>query len=149
MRSSLLALALLATACAPTPAATPAPAEAPAQAEAPAAPALAHAPRSAEAAKAAGVDFRAVGQEPGWVLEVGQEIDLIYDYGQQHFRGAAAVPTYPHEGTTVWAAREGEHQILVTIQRYPCQDAMSGENYPTKVSVMIDGRLLEGCGRTL
>ncbi|HEX7072166.1 MAG TPA: hypothetical protein VF190_15240, partial [Rhodothermales bacterium] len=44
-------------------------------------------------ARARGVDFRAVGQEPGWLLEIadGDSLRFLYDYGTSEV--AAAVRT--------------------------------------------------------
>jgi uncharacterized membrane protein len=39
--------------------------------------------------------------------------------------------------------------LVVTIRRLPCSDAMSGENYPSTVEAVIDGRTLNGCGRSV
>ena len=45
-----------------------------------------------EDAKLSGVDFRAVGNEPGWVLEIrdSESIRFEYDYGQSEERGLCA-----------------------------------------------------------
>jgi len=101
-------------------------------------------------ARAAGIDFRAVGQEPGWLLEIddGGRMTLQYDYGERRADFVTPDPTYPQEFATVYEARAGQDTISVTIRRAPCQDAMSGEAFPATVSIRINDRTLEGCGKS-
>lgn len=98
-----------------------------------------------------GVDFRGVGQEPGWILDVYQSerIVLVWDYGEQRIDLPRSAPTYPQEGATRYEAHGGGHTLVVTTRRTPCQDAMSGEQFPATVEVVIDGRTLNGCGRSV
>lgn len=104
-----------------------------------------------EEAGAAGVDFRAIGQEPGWLLDIYTQdrIMLDWDYGERRAEFPLTEPTYPQEGATRYDARANGHTLSVTIRRFPCQDAMSGDAFPASVEVIIDGRALQGCGRTV
>jgi putative lipoprotein len=104
----------------------------------------------ADGLRAAGVDFRAVGQEPGWILDVYTRgiIKFVWDYGEQYGEFAVAGPTYPQEGATRYEANSDGRALAVTIRRAPCEDVMSGEAYPSTVEVVIDGRTLSGCGRS-
>jgi hypothetical protein len=97
-------------------------------------------------------DFRAVGQEPGWLLEIrnAQEIRLITDYGAD-----TAITPVPPAGTdsttgarTYHAVTEA-HDLQVLIQPTACTDAMSGESYETSVTITLDGRDYHGCGGPL
>lgn len=136
-----------AAACAPTASEAP-PATA---AAAPATPAVEAASSDPWAnARAAGIDFRAIGQEPGWLLEIddGGRMTLQYDYGEQRADFTTPVPNTAQEFVTVYEARAGQDTINVTIRRAPCQDAMSGENFPSRVTVRINDRTLEGCGKS-
>lgn len=112
--------------------------------DAPAAPAW-------EDARAQGVDFRAVGQEPGWMLDIHtvDKIVLEWDYAERRAEFPLPTPTYPQEGSTRYDAQANGHTIAITIRRFPCQDAMSGAAYPSTVDVTIDGRALQGCGRSV
>ncbi|MGD9815868.1 MAG: COG3650 family protein [Hyphomonadaceae bacterium] len=103
------------------------------------------------AARAAGVDFRAVGQEPGWMLDIYREdtIRLLWDYGEKVATFPLAAPTFPAEGATRYQSQADGRTLAITIRRAPCQDVMSGEAYPSTVEVVIDGRTLTGCGRSL
>jgi putative lipoprotein len=145
MRALLLVLTL--TACAPQP---------PAQAPTHAAAAQTNEERLAQmpswdGARTAGVDFRAIGQEPGWLLDIYQRerIRLLWDYGDSLADFPLSEPTSPREGATRYDTQAAGRTLSITITRFPCQDAMSGEAYPATVELVIDGRTLNGCGRSV
>jgi putative lipoprotein len=102
-----------------------------------------------ETARAAGVDFRGVGQEPGWLLDIYTRgiVKFAWDYGDSYAEFAVVEPTHPQEGVTRYQASSDGRELVVTIHTAPCQDAMSGQPYPSQVEVTIDGRALNGCGR--
>lgn len=104
-----------------------------------------------EQARTAGVDFRGVGQEPGWILDIyrADRIVLVWDYGESSASFPLVAPSYPQEGATRYESQSNGRALAITIRRFPCQDAMSGEAFPASVEVIIDGRTLEGCGRTV
>ena len=103
-----------------------------------------------ENARAAGVDFRAVGQEPGWMLDLYSDgrASIVWDYGDKGAAFTDATISNPQEGATQYDASASGHTLRVVTQRFPCQDAMSGEAFPARVVVTIDGRTLEGCGKS-
>ena len=97
-------------------------------------------------------DFRAVGQEPGWLLEIrkAQEMRLITDYGAD----TAVTPVPPGQTDTATGARTYHavteaHDLQVLIHPTGCTDAMSGESYETTVTITLDGRAYHGCGGPL
>jgi putative lipoprotein len=153
MRALVLAVALAACSQAAPPteptAEAPAPAADAAAANDPASN-LARMP-APDAARAAGVDFRAVGQEPGWLLDIYTRgiIKFVWDYGESYAEFAVTDPTSPQESATRYEAHSDGRALVVTVRRAPCQDAMSGEAYPATVEVVIDGRTLNGCGRSV
>lgn len=105
-----------------------------------------------EHAKLSGVDFRAVGNEPGWVLEIreGNRLELSYDYGQGKLvAGIVDRLTDPDERTTRYVGMEGERKLEVRLTAESCSDTMADEVYPTRVEVLFDDRRLTGCGRPL
>ncbi|MEQ1617759.1 MAG: hypothetical protein ABL883_05395 [Terricaulis sp.] len=104
-----------------------------------------------ENARAAGVDFRAVGSEPGWMLDIYQQhrMVMIWDYGEASAEFPLVEPTTSQEGATRYDARAGGHTVAITIRRFPCSDPMSGEHFPASVEAVIDGRTLTGCGRSV
>jgi heat shock protein HslJ/membrane-bound inhibitor of C-type lysozyme len=101
-------------------------------------------------ARLLGYDFRAVGQEPGWLLEIaeGRWIHLAADYGERVIHVPAPAPIEAG-GATVYDARTEAHALRVEIERTPCQDTMSGESFPATVRVTLDGQEYRGCGRPL
>lgn len=104
-----------------------------------------------ETARAAGVDFRGIGQEPGWLLDIYAQNHIVLDwnYGEQRAIFPLPEPTYPVEGATRYETQADGHTLVVTTRRFPCQDAMSGEAFPATVEVVIDGAALQGCGRSV
>lgn len=98
----------------------------------------------------AGVDLRAVGQEPGWLLDLDAEgaIVLRADYGET-VMGAPTPPPRGNRGARSWDARSGAGRLDVAVEERVCRDVMSGQPYPLAVTVAFDGRTLDGCGAWL
>jgi len=97
-----------------------------------------------------GVDFRAVGQEPGWFLEIDNEkqIRVVYDYAE-HQLVAPVISPATKGGTVFYDMMVDSQRVLITIEETPCNDAMSGEAFPRSVAVTIGTRTLRGCGRDI
>ena len=97
-------------------------------------------------------DFRAIGQEPGWQLEIrkGIEMRFTYDYGE----GVAVTPV-PAAQTDLASNAETFHAVTeandlrVTIEPKACQDTMSGKPFAATVAVAHNGREFRGCGETV
>ena len=104
----------------------------------------------------AGVDFRAVGQEPGWFLEIreGDRIHLTLDYGlttittpiswpEADLETGAVVYRTPHELSPL--------DLKVIVEDRTCVDPMNGEVFPATVTVEFpgSGQVYYGCGRRL
>jgi len=105
-----------------------------------------------EHAKLNGVDFRALGNEPGWYMEVSNRHDilLVTDYGQLTYRFTSAVIiSMPHSRTTLYNASSNGNMIEVVIKGDPCRDSMSGEAFSTTVSVAVNDKRYTGCGKAL
>jgi putative lipoprotein len=103
-----------------------------------------------EDARRRGVDFRAVGNEPGWYLEIreGENLLLVLAYGTQ--RVLLDAPRRVALGEErVYSAGEGDRQVRVLVSPAFCTDTMSGESFPSTVSVDWQGQQLQGCGRDL
>ena len=97
-------------------------------------------------------DFRAIGQEPGWQLEIrmGSEMRFTYDYGQ----GSAVTPAAravldARTGTRSFHARTESNDLRIEIVPVKCEDAMSGKPYPATVTVTLNDRSFRGCGEPL
>jgi uncharacterized membrane protein len=105
-----------------------------------------------EDAKLRGVSFRAVGQEPGWHLEItdGQQIRLVTAYGAQPYTFPTPVPVVNQaSATTRYVTEHSGHELLVLIEGKRCYDTMSGEAFAVTVTLRLDGREYRGCGRPL
>ncbi|HET9581806.1 MAG TPA: MliC family protein [Gemmatimonadota bacterium] len=102
-------------------------------------------------AKARGIHFRAVGQEPGWILDVRRDggMDIQADYGEIALSLPSSEPETDRAGRTAYRAETESHWAAVVIDDVPCRDAMSGWPYESTVSMTLDGREYRGCGRWL
>lgn len=101
-------------------------------------------------AKLAGVDFRAAGQEPGWILEISNDkhMQLAYNYGQDTAYTPVPDPLST-DSTTIYRAETEAHKLSIKITREPCTDSMKGTRFPLSVSITLDEEHLRGCGRYL
>jgi membrane-bound inhibitor of C-type lysozyme len=105
-----------------------------------------------EDAKLRGVDFRAVGNEPGWNLEIitGEKIVFVGDYGQVRYEFASTESAVDQqERKTIYTAQDREHELSIVIDGRPCRDTMSGEPFETTVTIMLNGKKYRGCGKAL
>ena len=101
-------------------------------------------------AKLRGVSFRAIGQEPTWLLEItdNREILLITDYGKERNSYSYVKPkVFQHERRTKYYLPVGG--IIIEIVGTPCTDIMNGEKFATTVTIATPERGLRGCGRAL
>lgn len=97
-----------------------------------------------------GVTFRAIGQEPGWLLEIvnGKSIIISTDYGNNVAEYAYVEPiVFQDEQRTRYLIEDAD--AIVEIRDKPCMDIMSGESFAVSVSITDSHRRLEGCGRAL
>ncbi len=104
------------------------------------------------AARARMVSFRAIGQEPGWHLELtdGASVVFVSDYGQTSWTGRSEqAEVDPSRSTIRWLVRAGGDSLEIAATDTPCFDVMSGEPYEASVRVLFRAREYEGCGRFL
>lgn len=101
-------------------------------------------------AKSRGITFRAIGQEPGWHLEItyGNKIVLVTDYGSTTTTMPYVDPVV-HEKDRLSRYVLDSHQTTIEIRSEHCADIMSGEEFEAAVTVVLDDRELRGCGRAL
>lgn len=102
-------------------------------------------------AKARGIVFRGVGNEPGWFVEVGRgntpTIRATLDYGERTVEVAGATPlggAYGYGGS----AEDGT-LVVLRVTREACSDGMSDERYPASAELKIGEETYRGCGRFL
>ena len=85
--------------------------------------------------------YRAIGQEPGWTLIIDEQ-DLTF-IPARRAAGPAAKAAGDHRDCR---RNLSDARIGVNIVHAPCSDVMSGQGYPDRVQVDVDGRRYEGCG---
>jgi putative lipoprotein len=105
-----------------------------------------------EDAKLRGADFRAVGNEPGWHLEIkaGEKVVFVGDYGQTRYEFATPEPLNDQTARkTTYQVQNAEHELTIVLEALLCHDSMSGEPFETTVTAILDGRTYRGCGRPL
>lgn len=103
-----------------------------------------------EDARRRGVDFRAVGNEPGWTLEIqsGRQLLFVYGYGIQ--RVLVSDPVEENAGTTrVYTGASGGRELRVEIVEQACVDTMSDDQFSNRTVVVFDNQRFEGCGENL
>jgi len=103
-----------------------------------------------EDAKLRGNSFRAIGNEPGWYLEIGEGENkslLVTDYGKEKYELSLPKP-FTSQDTSVTRYRiSGFIDILIEDSR--CTDSMTGHRYESSVRIKIDGKTYRGCGKSL
>lgn len=88
--------------------------------------------------------YRALGQEPGWTLTIGNgRIDYMGNYGEKHINVARPVPRATANGRRYETTR-----LTVDLTYLRCNDAMSGHGYSDQVMIIADGETYRGCGGT-
>ncbi len=109
-------------------------------------------PRSImENAKIRGVEFRASGNEPGWIFELFPDrMAFVGGYGTERATTPRPTPRLgPAPGESEYAADTEAHRLTVRIRELQCVDSMSGERYEATVDVELDGKVYRGCGQGL
>ncbi|MBT7719078.1 MAG: MliC family protein [Halioglobus sp.] len=103
-----------------------------------------------EDARRRGVDFRAVGNEPGWHLEVRGDQHLLFvgDYGATKIMFSNVQTTEDREQLH-YLSQDDDNSINVTVIESACIDTMKGDQFPYNVQVQLNDRNYQGCGRTL
>ena len=102
-------------------------------------------------AKQRGVAFRAIGQEPGWVIDVGQgdspTLHAQLDYGKRTVDVAQATSL---SGLLGFAGKTSDGtKVRLVLDRTECVDTMSGEKFPVDAKLEVAGNTYRGCGRFL
>lgn len=96
-----------------------------------------------------GVRFRAVGNEPGWLLEVGHgdspDLHAELEYGE---RTLAVEGLAPAGNGWTGQASDGT-DVVVDVQRTDCHDGMSGVRHEATVQLRLGGAVYQGCGAWL
>lgn len=95
---------------------------------------------------AGAVSFRARGNEPFWSIDlVGDELRWTTPDTPESAVWSGVTRTDRSSGFDLRATRDGQ-QIDVAATRALCRDTMSGMPFPHRVSITLDGLMLQGCG---
>lgn len=105
-----------------------------------------------EKARTEGVHFRAVGNEPGWLVEVmdDKRIRFVNDYGNLEIKAPVDdLWVGPADEDKIYYVENDAVQFQVIIMKKTYQDTMSGENFPYQVRVVFPNKSYIGGGRLL
>ena len=99
-------------------------------------------------ARTRAIDFRAVGQEPAWVVELkqGDHITAVLDYGATSLLLPTPSGKNAADGTLTYDASTDTDHLVLSIKEKTCVDAMSGESHPTTVDLTVNDKAYHGCG---
>lgn len=102
------------------------------------------------AAKARGVAFRAVGNEPGWHAEIGNGmIVAVTDYGATRASVPLMPPTQLADGSARYYAQTEASTLELILREGDCSDTMSDARYPITAQLTLNGKVYKGCARKL
>jgi putative lipoprotein len=97
-----------------------------------------------------GVDFRALGQEPGWSLTIDDGHQMVFDANSMDdsvVMPAPAPEVNRATGVTTYHVESAGHSLVVTRTLGACQDPMTGIVFAERVTLTFDGVAYQGCGR--
>lgn len=102
-----------------------------------------------EDARARGVNFRGLGNEPGWVLEIGPagRISWTTNYGELRYDFEQSQSTTA-AGTATFTAQQGTNAIKASVKAERCVDAGEIE-FTHSATVEFEGQTYRGCGLEL
>jgi heat shock protein HslJ/membrane-bound inhibitor of C-type lysozyme len=90
--------------------------------------------------------FRAVGNEPGWRLDVRADgLSLLLDNGDTHVFAPSPL-VIDGEGMRSYEAVSAGGPLTALVFDRHCTDSMSGMPHPKTVEVRWQDRVLKGCG---
>lgn len=95
-----------------------------------------------------GVDFVGHGNEPGWLLEIDHEQNIIFEtLPSQEISITAPAPMPVKSGnTTRYTVQTQSEKLEVEVTKNQCTDSMSGEVSSYSVKVTAKGNTYNGCG---
>jgi putative lipoprotein len=105
-----------------------------------------------EKARRQGISFRAVGNEPGWMIEIRDNDVMVFtgDYGEVQITAPVGeAEINPQTGDLIYLAQTEILNLTVTIEETPFTDTMSGEVFPRTVTVNVNGQEYQGGGQEL
>jgi membrane-bound inhibitor of C-type lysozyme len=104
-----------------------------------------------DAARARGIAFRAVGNEPGWMVEVGRgespSLQAQLDFGARTLDIARMEPLKDGAGFAGQTANGTKVELRIARER--CVDDMSGASFEAAAQLSAGGKTYRGCGAFL
>ncbi|MDZ7851400.1 MAG: MliC family protein [Halomonas sp.] len=98
-----------------------------------------------------GTMFHARGNEPGWVVNLAShrpEATLVLDYGEREMTLPYRVTTLDNdEARMILASGRADIPFELRLEARACFDSMSGQPFPARVTLSIDGEQYRGCGQ--
>ena len=98
-----------------------------------------------------GVMFLGRGNEPGWMASLAHdrpELTLSLDYGTREQTLPYRVIALDNDaGRVVLASGRRDTPFELRIEAGACLDDMSGEPFPAKVTLSVEGEQYRGCGQ--
>jgi membrane-bound inhibitor of C-type lysozyme len=104
-----------------------------------------------EDARVRGVVYRALGNEPGWILEVGPGAGIVFEtnFGSESHAFNAAHESAGADGASrTYTAGSGDQAIKATVRRERCVDD-AGVEFDHSATIELAGQTLRGCGTKL
>jgi membrane-bound inhibitor of C-type lysozyme len=105
-----------------------------------------------EDARVRGITFRGVGNEPGWLLEIGPENRVMFEDGYGSMRVVFQLLTPRNNaqlGVTIYENTSSAYRMKITLRQQICADTMSDETFTHTVDIEVEGAKRRGCGRAL
>ncbi|TDO07715.1 MULTISPECIES: MliC family protein [Halomonas] len=98
-----------------------------------------------------GTMFHARGNEPGWVVNLASdrpEATLVLDDGERKMTLPYRVTALDNgEGRMILASGRADTPFELRLEARACFDSMSGQPFPARVTLRIDGERYLGCGQ--
>jgi len=99
---------------------------------------------------AAGTDFWAGGNEPGWTIKLDRNKTIFFqDMNGDSLRVPTPRPQPDTDTLRVYTPKHEKAEIVITIRRRACTDDMSGYMRPYTVEVQVKDKNYRGCGEYL
>ncbi|MES3629458.1 MAG: MliC family protein [Longimonas sp.] len=97
-------------------------------------------------AEDAGVDVRAAGNEPGWMVTLthGDSLTALLNYGMTEHAGPAPDPQSINGSTRYRFTVDGAPATL-TVEPTPCHDSMRGDIFPATATLIHEELSYPGC----
>lgn len=97
------------------------------------------------------VMFHGRGNEPGWNVNLAHdvaELKLVLDYGAREMTLPYRVTGMDNaNGRVALASASTEQPFELRLEARACFDDMSGEPFPARVTLAIEGQTYRGCGQ--